>query len=98
MAQINLYDLYSYAAQDFKGVTDGKILVDLKKLDALEDYNEIVQFITSNFGDFEKDKEVNFPNEVKLLLHKEEDMMLAFATQKRKRIFGKCWSLVKDDE
>ena len=98
MAQINLYDLYSYAAQDFKGVTDGKILVDLKKLDALEDYNEIVQFITSNFGDFEKDKEVNFPNEVKLLLHKEEDMMLAFATQKGKRIFGKCWSLVKDDE
>ena len=37
MAEFNQYNLYSYMVGDFKSATDGKILVDLKKLDSLND-------------------------------------------------------------
>ena len=97
MAELNYYNLYSYAVKDFQSATDDKILVDLKKLDSLEYYDEILQFITNTFGEVNGDKELEFPNEVKLLLHKEEDMVFAYASQKEKRIYGKCWHKPKEE-
>lgn len=97
MSEFNRYSMYSYMAGDFKSATDGKILVDLKKLSSLNDYNEILDFINTTFGEFDTDKELSFPNDIKVLLHKEEKMILVYASQKGERIFGTSWEPVEEE-
>ena len=83
--------MYSYMAGDFKSATDGKILVDLKKLGSLKKYDEILNFITSTFGEIGARKEIEYPNDVKLILQKDGDLIIVAATQNDKQIFGTCW-------
>ena len=91
MVVLNQYSMYSYMAGDFKSATDGKILVDLKKLGSLKKYDEILNFITSTFGEIGARKEIEYPNDVKLILQKDGDLIIVAATQNDKQIFGTCW-------
>ena len=91
MAQFNQYSMYSYAAGDFKTICDDKILVDLKRLDSLEKYDEILDFITSTFGEIGTGKELEYPNDIKVHLQKHGDLIIVAATQKDKQIFGTAW-------
>ena len=88
---INQYSMYSYLAGDFKSATDGKVLVDLKKLSTLKKYDEILDFITSTFGEIGDGKELEYPNDIKVNLQKFGDAVIVLATQKDKQIFGTCW-------
>lgn len=97
MTNFNKYSLYSYTANDFVSACDDKILVDLKKLSSLKKFDEILQFITTNFGEIKESKEIEYPNNIKLLLQVEEDLIVAFATQNQKRIFGTCWERPKEE-
>ena len=98
MTNFNMYSSYSYAANDFKSSCDDKILVDLKKLDSLKMYDEILNFITTNFGVIGAGQDIDFPNNIKLMLRMEEDTIVALAIQNNKRIFGKCWERPKEEE
>ena len=91
MAEFNQYSMYSYMAGDFKSSTDGKILVDLKKLGSLKKYDEILDFITSTFGDIGTGKELEYPNDIKVHLQKHGDLIIVAATQNDKQIFGTAW-------
>ena len=91
MAQFNQYSMYSYMAGDFKSATDGKVLVDLKKLGSLKKYDEILDFITTNFGEIGDGKELEYPNNVKVQIDKIDDLIIVFATQNDEQIFGTAW-------
>ena len=78
-------------AGDFKSATDGKVLVDLKKLGSLKKYDEILNFISTTFGDIGTVKELEYPNDVKVHLQKHGDLIIVAATQKDKQIFGTAW-------
>ena len=97
MAEFNYYNLYSYAGQDFKNATDGKVLVDLKKLGNLKDYDEILNFINSNFGEIALNKEFDFPNDIKVLVHQIDESIILCAMQGEKQIFGSCWTKVQEE-
>ena len=97
MAEFNQYSMYSYMAGDFKGTTDGKVLVDLKKLGSLTDYDEILNFISTTFGDIGSGKELEYPNDIKVHLQKYGDLIIVAATQKDKQIFGTCWEPAKEE-
>ena len=97
MSQFNQYSMYSYMAGDFKSATDGKVLVDLKKLGSLKKYDEILDFITSTFGEIGEGKELEYPNNVKVQIDKIDDLIIVLATQNGERIFGTSW-LPPDEE
>ena len=97
MAEFNQYSMYSYMAGDFKSATDGKVLVDLKKLGSLKKYDEILEFITSTFGEIDSEKELEYPNDIKVHLQKYGDLIIVAATQKDKQIFGTCWEPAKEE-
>ena len=84
-------------AGDFKSATDGKVLVDLKKLESLKKYNEILDYITTTFGEIGTGKELEYPNDIKVHLQKHGDLIIVAATQKDKQIFGTCWEPVKEE-
>ena len=94
---INQFSYYSYMAGDLKSLTEGKVLVDLKKLDSLENYNEILDFITTTFGEFGSSKELDYPNDVKVHLQKFDDAIIVYATQNEEQIFGSCWRPAKEE-
>lgn len=97
MAEFNQYSMYSYTAGDFKSSTDGKVLVDLKRLESLKGYNDILNFITNTFGEIGTKKELEYPNDIKVYLQKHGELIIVAATQKGKRIFGTCWEPVKEE-
>ena len=97
MAEFNQYSMYSYTAGDFKSATDGKILVDLKKLSSFKKYDEILNFISTTFGEFDTKKEIEYPNDIKVMLQKHGDLIIVAATQKDKQIFGTAWEPVKEE-
>ena len=96
MVEFNQYSMYSYSAGNFKSATDGKILVDLKKLGSLTDYDEISNFISTTFGEIDTPKELEYPNDIKVHLQKYGDLIIVAATQKDKQIFGTCWEPAKE--
>ena len=97
MAEFNQYSMYSYTAGDFKSATDGKILVDLKKLSSLNKYSEILNFINDTFGEIGTGKELEYPNDIKVMLQKYGELIIVAATQKDKQIFGSCWEPAKEE-
>ena len=97
MATFNQYSMYSYSASDFKSATDGKILVDLKKLSSLEKYDEILNFISTTFGEIGTGKELEYPNDIKLMLQKYGELIIVAATQNGKQIFGTAWEPAKEE-
>lgn len=92
MAQFNQYNLYCYAAGNIKTACDDKILVDLHKLEQLKKYSEIANFVETNFGTVNERRTFEYPNDIKVLVIKEEKAILVYASQGEKRLFGKCWS------
>ena len=93
----NQFSYYSHMAGNLKGLTEGKVLVDLKKLDSLENYNEILDFITTTFGEFDSSKDLDYPNDVKVHLQKLDDVIIVYAMQKEEQIFGSCWRPAKEE-
>lgn len=97
MADFNSYYTYSYAADNFKNMADGKVLVDLKKLSSLNKYSEILNFINDTFGEIGTGKELEYPNDIKVMLQKYGELIIVAATQKDKQIFGSCWEPAKEE-
>lgn len=97
MARLNQYCMYSYSADDFKSMTDGKILVELKKLSSLKKYDEILSFISTTFGEIGSGKKLEYPNDIKVILQKRGELIIVAATQKDKQIFGTCWEPAKEE-
>ena len=62
--QFNQYSMYSYAAADFKSACDDKILVDLQRLDKLNEYDEVIDFVNKVFGEVESYKTFDYPNNI----------------------------------
>ena len=92
----NKYSLYSYAAGEFKTACDDKILVDLKRLDSLEDYDEIVNFVDNLFGKSEIDgtKWYDYPNNIEVVVERKEKFVAVGALKNDKQFFGRQWRLI----
>ena len=81
--QFNQYSMYSYAAADFKSACDDKILVDLQRLDKLNEYDEVIDFVNKVFGEVERYKTFDYPNNILVAVSKEENKIIAdIKTQK----------------
>ena len=91
MATFNQYSTYTYMAGELQSASDGKILVDLKKLSSLKKYDEILDFINSTFGYIDECKKLEYPNDIKVDIQKIDDLIIVFATQNNKQIFGSAW-------
>ena len=96
--QIDKYSMYSYMVDNFSHACDDKILVDLQKLRNLNDYNEVTEMVDEIFGDFEENKIFEYPNNIKVLIQKEENIIKIGALQNDKEIFGQGWRFVKESE
>ena len=95
--QFNQYSMYSYAAADFKSACDDKILVDLQRLDKLNEYDEVIDFVNKVFGEVESYKTFDYPNNILVAVSKEENKIIVGAKQDGKQIFGQSWQLVKSE-
>ena len=91
MSQFNQYSLYSYAVQDFKTSCDDKILVDLHKLKSINGYENAFAFVTQTFGNFDAEKHIEYRNGVKLDIYHPENLLIVYAQQNDKQIFGLSW-------
>ena len=91
MAEFNMYNLYSYAAGEFKSACDDKILVDLHKLKGMKEYYDVLDYLDKTFGEFEGQKTMDYPNEVKVIMQKQENFVLVAALKGEEQIFGQSW-------
>lgn len=78
-------------------MSENKILQDLRYLNTMNDFAKVSSFVTETFGIIEHNKTIEYPNEVKVMIYKEEDSIIVAATQKEKQIFGANWQLVKKE-
>ena len=97
MATINTFQMYSFAASDFKNICDDKILVDLHRLEGLKEYDEILTFINKTFGEVSGSKHLDYPNDIKVDLYNENNMLVVYASQKGERIYGRYWQITEED-
>ena len=95
--QLNQYSLYIYSANANKQSSEEKILVDLKYYDKLCNFCDIENYTSELFGDVHGSKTFEYPNDIKVLINRSDNMIIVHATQKNERIFGKYWELPPDD-
>jgi hypothetical protein len=95
--QFNQYTMYSYAASEFKTACDDKILVDLKRLDNLTEFDEVVDFVNKVFGEVDRYKTFNYPNDIIVAISREENKIVVGAKQNGKQIFGQGWTLMSNE-
>ena len=97
MGAISTFQMYSFAATDFKNICDDKILVDLHKLESLKEYDEILAYINKTFGEVEGSKHLDYPNDITVDLYNKDKMIMVYASQKGERIYGRYWSISEED-
>ena len=89
--QFNQYSMYSYAAADFKTACDDKILVDLQRLDKLNEFDEVIDFVNKVFGEVDSYKIFNYPNDIVVAISRKENEIVVGAKQNGKQIYGQGW-------
>jgi len=87
----NQYSSYYYAAQDFAKSCDDKILVDLNRLNSMDDIFEIDKYLTNVFGEVSGQKVFKYPNNIQVIVAKENNTILVGAVQQGKEIFKIGW-------
>ena len=93
----NPYSFYSYQAGNIQSTVDGKIFVDLKKLGNLTELDEVKDFVEKTFNAYEAEQIIDYPNDVKVCIVKEDERIMVGALQKDEQIFGKSWRYVKEE-
>lgn len=93
----NPYMMYSYSAKEMQTACDDKILVDLSLLEKLDKYSEVDEFVNRVFGQVDKFKIFDYPNEIKVQVIRKENYVEVNAIQKNKEIFGHGWRLLVDE-
>ena len=98
--EFNQYNLYSYSAGDMQSACDDKILVDLQRLKNIKEYREVDEFVTKVFGEVRDQKFIDYPNDIKVIIMKQENKIAVGALQGVRQIFGLSWKLVanKDED
>lgn len=90
--------MYSQAANEFSSACNDKILVDLQRLKSIKMYDDILDYIQHTFGDIDNEKHLDYPNDIKVDLYKNDEMVLVYASQKGEKIFGTCWEPIRTEE
>ena len=96
--QFNQYNMYSYMVENFSHMCDEKILVDLQRFQNLVEYDEVKELVDKVFGTFENSKIFEYPNNIKVIIQKEENVIKIGALQNNKEIFGKGWRYLEDED
>ena len=90
----NIYSMYSYTVQDLQTTSDTRVVSDLQRLGSIEEYDIALQSVLRDFGEIQlgEEKQLDFPDEIKVLVKREENMIIVGAIQNEKQIFGKYWA------
>ena len=91
----NIYSSYAYSAENLQGSCDAKVLSDLQRLGSINEYEEALQCVLRDFANIQigEEKQMDFPDEVKVLVKREKNLIMVGAIQNEKQIFGKYWGL-----
>ncbi len=96
--QFNQYSMYSYAAGNIQHSCDDRVLVDLQRLNIMNEYDEVREYVDRIFGTFEGEKKIlDYPNNVKVILLQRENYIGVAGIQNEKQIFGLQWTLQKQE-
>ncbi len=95
--EFNQYNLYSLNSQDKVDNTKSKIFDDIKRMNKITEYYDILDFIEGNYGNVQDHLQKDFPDDVKLLVELEPNIAQIVVIQKDKILFGKRWIFTPDE-
>ena len=96
--QFNQYSLYSKNTQDRIQEYQNKIFDDIKQMDKITEYQDILNFIEYNYGKIDERFEQTFADEVKLEILLERNVVHVFATQNDKILLGRKWIFTPNEK
>ncbi len=96
--QFNQYSLYSLNTQDKVLDSKSKIYDDIKRMDEITEYYDILDFIEGNYGKVQEYLQKDFPDDVKLLVELEPNVAQVVIVQKNKMLFGRRWVFTPDEK
>ena len=87
----NKYSVYSQNAQNFLHTCDDKILVDIHRLNNINEYDDVVKYVKEIWGDFEGERTFSYPNNVLVIIRNKENCIEIGALKNNKQILGLGW-------
>ena len=96
--QFNEFSLYSLNTQIKMNESKNKIFDDIKNMEKLLDYYEVLEFIENNYGKVENHLEQEFSDDIKLSIDVMTDITQVVVSQNEKILFGKRWIFTPDEE
>ena len=95
--QFNQYSLYSLNTQDKVQEFKSKIFDDIKRMEKITEYYDILDFIEGNYSHKEGHLLKDFSDDVKLEILLEENVTQVLVKQKDKVLFGRKWTFTPDE-
>lgn len=96
--EFNQYSLYSLNTQDNIQESQSKIYDDIKRMDKITEYYDILDFIEGNYGKVQDQLKKDYPDDVKLLVKLEPNIVNVLVAQKDIVLFGRRWVFTPDEE
>lgn len=96
--QLNEYNLYSLNTQVKIQDSKDKIFDDIKNMDNILEYYDILEFIENNYGQVENHFEQEFSDDIKLNVEVMTNLVQIIVSQKDKMLFGKRWIFNPEEE
>ena len=89
----NNYLAYTYCAQNFAHACDDKILVDINRLNSIDEYDEVKEYVSKVWGEVDGEKSFDYPNNIKVIIRNKENCIEVGALRDNKQFFGTGWRL-----
>ena len=97
--EVNQYDLYSVNANNDISSNEAQIQEDIKTMDSINDYQEIINFVELRYGKLEDLICKEFSNKIRLGIAKGDNFVEIVVTKNQEKIiFGKRWRFIPDEE
>ena len=87
----NPYSVYCANAGNFETNTIDRIMVSIDRIQKIEDYDEVLSFVSREFGTVDDQKTFKYDNDIMVVVKKEEEAIVVGAFKNREQIFGIRW-------
>ena len=96
--QFNEYSLYSLNTQDKVQKSQSKIFDDIKRMEKITEYYDILDFIEGNYGKVENHLEKDFSDDICVKVDIGINLVQVVVYQKDKILFGQRWAFTPEED